>query len=52
LYSEQLTNVTWAKPDPLPNALHTAFTHLKAVVTRFASASSRVSQSRRPIRLR
>jgi site-specific DNA-methyltransferase (adenine-specific) len=28
LYSERLTNqITWAKPDPPPNALHTAFTH-------------------------
>ena len=32
MYSERLTNqITWAKPDPPPNALHTAFTHLKAV---------------------
>jgi site-specific DNA-methyltransferase (adenine-specific) len=28
LYLERLTNeITWAKPDPPPNALHTAFTH-------------------------
>jgi site-specific DNA-methyltransferase (adenine-specific) len=28
LYSERLTNqITWVKPDPPPNALHTAFTH-------------------------
>jgi hypothetical protein len=27
----KLINVTSAKPDPPPNALHTAFTHLKAV---------------------
>jgi site-specific DNA-methyltransferase (adenine-specific) len=28
LYSERMTNqITWAKPDPPPNALHTAFTH-------------------------
>ena len=28
LYFERLTNqITWAKPDPPPNALHTAFTH-------------------------
>ena len=28
MYSERLTNqITWAKPDPPPNALHTAFTH-------------------------
>jgi hypothetical protein len=27
----KLINVTWAKPDPPPNALHTALTHLKAV---------------------
>ena len=27
-----MTNkITWAKPDPPPNTLHTAFTHLKAV---------------------
>jgi hypothetical protein len=32
LYPERLTNqITWSKPDPPPNALHTAFTHLKAV---------------------
>ena len=31
MYYERLTNVTWAKPDPPPNALHTAFTHEKAV---------------------
>jgi site-specific DNA-methyltransferase (adenine-specific) len=28
LYSGRLTNqITWQKPDPPPNALHTAFTH-------------------------
>ena len=28
MYPERLTNqITWAKPDPPPNALHTAFTH-------------------------
>jgi site-specific DNA-methyltransferase (adenine-specific) len=27
----KLINVTWAKPDPPPNVLHTALTHLKAV---------------------
>jgi site-specific DNA-methyltransferase (adenine-specific) len=28
LYSERLTNqITWEKPNPPPNALHTAFTH-------------------------
>jgi site-specific DNA-methyltransferase (adenine-specific) len=28
LYPERMTNqITWAKPDPPPNALHTAFTH-------------------------
>ena len=28
MYAERLTNqITWAKPDPPPNALHTAFTH-------------------------
>ena len=28
MYSERMTNqITWAKPDPPPNALHTAFTH-------------------------
>ena len=26
-----INQITWAKPDPPPNALHTAFTHLKAV---------------------
>ena len=32
MYPERLTNqITWAKPDPPPNALHTAFTHSKAV---------------------
>ena len=29
-----LNQTTWAKPDPPPNALHTAFTSLKAVVVR------------------
>ena len=23
--------IAWTKPDPVPNALHTAFTHLRAV---------------------
>jgi hypothetical protein len=32
-------NVTSAKPDPPPNALHTAFTHLKAVEPVLDSAS-------------
>ncbi len=27
-----INQVTWEKPDPPPNVLHTAFTHLKAVV--------------------
>ena len=28
MYPERLTNqITWEKPDPPPNALHTAFTH-------------------------
>ena len=28
MYPERLTNqISWAKPDPPPNALHTAFTH-------------------------
>ncbi len=28
MYSEQMTNrITWAKPDPPPSVLHTAFTH-------------------------
>jgi hypothetical protein len=32
LYFERLMDqITWHKPDPPPNALHTAFTHLKAV---------------------
>jgi hypothetical protein len=36
-----MTNqITWHKPDPPPNALHTAFTHLKAVEGNPASASS------------
>jgi len=26
-----INSVVWQKPDPPPNALHTAFTHLKAV---------------------
>jgi site-specific DNA-methyltransferase (adenine-specific) len=26
-----INQITWAKPDPPPNALHTAFTHSKAV---------------------
>jgi hypothetical protein len=32
LYSGRMTNqITWSKPDPPPNILHAAFTHLKAV---------------------
>jgi hypothetical protein len=32
LYSGRLTNlIVWQEPDPPPNALHIAFTHLKAV---------------------
>jgi hypothetical protein len=32
LYSERLTNlIVWQEPDPGTNALHAAFTHLKAV---------------------
>jgi len=35
-----INQITWAKPDPPPNVLHTAFTHLKAVgATRSAGAS-------------
>jgi hypothetical protein len=31
LYSERMTNaIAWEKPDPPPNALHTAFTQVKA----------------------
>jgi DNA modification methylase len=26
-----INQITWAKPDPPPNALHTAFTHVKAI---------------------
>jgi DNA modification methylase len=26
-----INNIVWSKPNPTPNALHTAFTHLKAV---------------------
>jgi site-specific DNA-methyltransferase (adenine-specific) len=26
-----INQIVWQKPDPTPNALHTAFTHLKAV---------------------
>ena len=29
-----INSVVWEKPDPPPNALHTAFTHPKAVATR------------------
>jgi hypothetical protein len=39
VFNPHFTNVTWAKPDPPPNALHTAFTHLKAVAP--LSCSSR-----------
>jgi len=34
VFNPHFTNVTWAKPAPPPNALHTAFTHSKAVATR------------------
>jgi site-specific DNA-methyltransferase (adenine-specific) len=41
LYSERLTNqITWAKPDPPPNALHTAFTHAHETLI-WASKGSR-----------
>ena len=26
-----INQIAWSKPDPVPNALHTAFTHLKAL---------------------
>ena len=39
VFNPHFTNVTWAKPDPLPKALHTAFTHLKAVEPTRAGAS-------------
>jgi hypothetical protein len=49
LCSERLMNqITWAKPNPPPNALHTAFTHLKAAdharrseLTRWRTGKSR-----------
>ncbi len=34
-----INSVVWEKPDPPPNALHTAFTHPKAVATRLHSPS-------------
>ena len=30
VFNPHFTNVTWAKPDPPPNALHTAFTYSDA----------------------
>ena len=33
-----INQVTWAKPDPPPNALHTAFTQTKAVATTFSAS--------------
>jgi DNA modification methylase len=38
-----INQITWAKPDPPPNALHTAFTHSKAVEPTPAGASPRTS---------
>ena len=37
-----INQITWAKPDPPPNALHTAFTHPKAVVVRPSPREPRV----------
>jgi hypothetical protein len=34
-----INNLVWEKPAPVPNALHTAFTHLKAVEPVPAGAS-------------
>jgi site-specific DNA-methyltransferase (adenine-specific) len=34
-----INNIVWSKPNPTPNALHTAFTHLKAVEPASAGAS-------------
>jgi hypothetical protein len=42
-----INQITWAKPDPPPNALHTAFTHLKAVEAMKGSASPIVLASLR-----
>ncbi len=35
-----VSNLIWYKPNATPNALHTAFTRLKAVATRHAGATS------------
>ena len=41
MYSGKMTNqITWAKPDPPPNALHTAFTHAHETLL-WASKGSR-----------
>ena len=47
VFNPHFTNVTSAKLDPPPKVLHTASTHLKAVVVR--SASSRTSRLGRSI---
>ncbi len=39
---KMINSVVWEKPDPPPNALHTAFTHPKAVALRVASSWPRV----------
>ena len=52
MYFEQLMNaVAWEKPDPPPNALHTAFTHLNAVeATQFPSSrGSRTTPMSTPV---
>jgi DNA modification methylase len=42
-----INQIAWQKPDPPPNALHTAFTHLKTVgAIRIASASPEQTEGR------
>ena len=41
-----VNDITWQKPDPPPNALHTAFTHQKAVAVRSRERGARFLSSR------
>ena len=40
-----INNIVWEKPNATPNVLHTAFTHLKVMVSTSAGASPRSRNS-------
>jgi hypothetical protein len=47
-----INQIAWQKPDPVPNALHTAFTQMKAVATSTAGSSRMSPEQRRVVRAR